>query len=145
MKDRIIQLLNIEGLSASKFADIIGVQRSSMSHILSGRNNPSLDFIQKIMHAFPRINGDWLLSGDGEMIKGQTSGSLFQETIKEEEPLSYQANQPLKQIKKETNEKIEQKNDHISEIESTALSSEKTIEKIVVFYTDKTFKEYNPT
>ncbi len=79
MKDRIIQLLNSEGLSASKFADIIGVQRSSMSHILSGRNNHSLDFIQKIMRSFPHINGDWLISGSGEMSKNQDSSSLFQD------------------------------------------------------------------
>ena len=84
MKDRIIQLLNSEGLSASKFADIIGVQRSSMSHILSGRNNPSLDFIQKIMRSFPHISGDWLIPGSGEMSKKQDSASLFQEVIKEE-------------------------------------------------------------
>ncbi len=144
MKDRIIQLLNTEGLSASKFADIIGVQRSSMSHILSGRNNPSLDFIQKIMRAFPQVSGDWLISGVGEMIKGQVASSLFQEMVKEEDTAPYQVSQPPKLIKKEINEGVPNKADRMPEIEASAFLSGKTIEKVVVFYSDKTFKEYNP-
>jgi len=143
MKDRIIQLLNSEGLSASKFADIIGVQRSSMSHILSGRNNPSLDFIQKIMRSFPHISGDWLISGSGEMSKKQDSASLFQEVIKEEEPAPYQNSQPPK-LKKETPEPSENKPDQMPDLDMSAFLSGKKIEKVVVFYSDKTFKEYNP-
>ena len=143
MKDRIIQLLNSEGLSASKFADIIGVQRSSMSHILSGRNNPSLDFIQKIMRSFPDVSGDWLISGSGEMSKKQDSSSLFQEVIKEEDPAPYQSNQPPK-LKKETPETTENKGDQMPDLDMSAFLSGKKIEKVVVFYSDKTFKEYNP-
>ncbi len=143
MKDRIIQLLNSEGLSASKFADIIGVQRSSMSHILSGRNNPSLDFIQKIMRSFPNINGDWLISGSGEMTKNQDSPSLFQEGIKDEGPVPYQSSQPPK-LKKETSEVAQNKTDQMPSLDASAFLSGKRIEKVVVFYSDKTFKEYNP-
>lgn len=143
MKDRIIQLLNNEGLSASKFADIIGVQRSSMSHILSGRNNPSLDFIQKIMRSFPQISGDWLISGSGEMHKNQESPSLFQEISKEEEPAPYHSNQPPK-LKKEPVETPQSKGDKMPELDMSVFLSGKKIEKVVVFYSDKTFKEYNP-
>lgn len=143
MKDRIIQLLNSEGLSASKFADIVGVQRSSMSHILSGRNNPSLDFIQKIMRSFPNINGDWLISGSGEMTKNQDSQSLFQEVIKEESPAPYPSSQPPK-LKKETSETPKNKLDQMPDLDMSAFLSGKKIEKVVVFYSDKTFKEYNP-
>jgi len=50
-------------LSAATFADIIGVQRSSISHILSGRNKPSLDFILKLLHAYPSVSSEWLLKG----------------------------------------------------------------------------------
>lgn len=56
-------------LNAASFADKIGVQRSSMSHILSGRNKPSLDFILKIYDAFPEINLTWLTLGEGEFLK----------------------------------------------------------------------------
>lgn len=143
MKDRIIQLLNSEGLSASKFADIIGVQRSSMSHILSGRNNPSLDFIQKIMRSFPHVSGDWLLSGNGELSKSQDTSSLFQEVIKEEDPAPYQGSQPPK-LKKESAETAQNKVDQMPDLDMSAFLSGKKIEKVVVFYSDKTFKEYNP-
>lgn len=143
MKDRIIQLLNSEGLSASKFADIIGVQRSSMSHILSGRNNPSLDFIQKIMRSFPHISGDWLISGSGEMSKNADTGSLFQEIIKDEEPAPYQAAQPPK-LKKEVPETPKSNSEPMPNLDMSAFVSGKKIEKVVVFYSDKTFKEYNP-
>lgn len=143
MKDRIIQLLTNEGLSASKFADIIGVQRSSMSHILSGRNNPSLDFIQKIMRSFPQISGDWLISGNGEMHKNQDTSSLFQSLSKEEEPASHQINQPPK-LKKDPIETPQSKGDHMPQLNVSAFTTGKKIEKVVVFYSDKTFKEYNP-
>lgn len=143
MKDRINQLLNSEGLSASKFADIIGVQRSSMSHILSGRNNPSLDFIQKIMRSFPNISGDWLISGSGEMTKNQAPVSLFEEVIKDENPAPYPTSQPPK-LKKDTIESTHNKPNQSPELDMSAFVSGKKIEKVVVFYTDKTFREYNP-
>lgn len=67
MVNRILQILKEENLTASQFADAIDVQRSSMSHILSGRNNPSLDFVHKILKAFPSLNTDWLMFGKGSM------------------------------------------------------------------------------
>jgi transcriptional regulator with XRE-family HTH domain len=67
MVDRITLLLKTRNISASQFADEIGVQRSSISHVLSGRNKPSLDFIQKILVRYPEINPDWLLFGKGSM------------------------------------------------------------------------------
>jgi transcriptional regulator with XRE-family HTH domain len=69
MKDQIIKLMETEGLAPAKFADRIGVQRSSISHILSGRNKPSYDFIMKILSRFPGIDPEWLLTGRGSMIK----------------------------------------------------------------------------
>ncbi len=71
MVNRILKILKEENLTASQFADAIDVQRSSMSHILSGRNNPSLDFVNKILKAFPLLNTDWLMSGTGSMYKSE--------------------------------------------------------------------------
>jgi transcriptional regulator with XRE-family HTH domain len=67
MKERLIQLLDLEQLTPSKFADIIGVQRSSISHVISGRNKPSFDFLQKTLKAFPGLNASWLILGEGTM------------------------------------------------------------------------------
>src|SRR5690554_5028947 len=79
MKDRIQILLDKESLQPSRFAEIIGVQRSSISHILSGRNNPSFDMIQSILKNFPQINPDWLILGEGEIYRATIQKKLFYE------------------------------------------------------------------
>ena len=60
MKEQLIKLINHYGLSASKLADIIGVQPSSISHIISGRNKPSFDFIKALIEKYPEINTNGL-------------------------------------------------------------------------------------
>lgn len=67
MKERIEQFLLSEKISPAEFADKIGVQRSSMSHILNGRNFPSASFIQKMLSAYPDLNARWLLIGQGNI------------------------------------------------------------------------------
>ena len=69
MKDRIILLIKAKNLTAAQFADEIGVQKSSISHILSGRNNASLDFIQKILLCYPEVSMEWLMFGKGPIFK----------------------------------------------------------------------------
>lgn len=67
MKERIIQIMQREGLSNADFAEKIGVSTSSLSHIFNGRNNPSLDVVMRIHKACPYVNIKWLLYGEGEM------------------------------------------------------------------------------
>jgi len=67
--ERIGKIIKENNLSASSFAKMIGVQRSSISHILSGRNNPSLDLLLKIHKAFDYITLEWLILGDNSMEK----------------------------------------------------------------------------
>jgi transcriptional regulator with XRE-family HTH domain len=69
MKDRITLLIKAKNLTAAQFADEIGVQKSSISHIISGRNNASLDFIQKVLVTYPEVNMDWLMFGKGPLFK----------------------------------------------------------------------------
>jgi len=66
MKDRILQIMQLEGLSASEFAEEISILRSTMAHITSGRSNPSLGVCTKIPERFTCINPDWLLFGAGK-------------------------------------------------------------------------------
>jgi len=79
-KDRLKEILDKEDLSASKFAEKIGIQRSSVSHILSGRNKPSLDFVIKVNNAFDDVSLDWLIKGNNAIKTGvkntQTSSHL---------------------------------------------------------------------
>lgn len=69
MKDRINLLIKAKNLTAAQFADEIGVQKSSISHILSGRNNASLDFIQKVLLSYPEVSMEWLMFGKGPIFK----------------------------------------------------------------------------
>ncbi len=64
--ERLEKIMDFYKISASAFADTIGVQRSSVSHVLTGRNNPSLEFVMKVVRSYPDVNLYWLLNGKGE-------------------------------------------------------------------------------
>lgn len=110
---RLKKILEYYDLSASAFAEIITVQRSSISHILSGRNKPSLEFITKVLNAFPDIDLVWILSGVGEFPKQTTSPPPKSEAFIPVEPISSISNK------------------------------ENTIERIVIFYRNGSFKDYS--
>ena len=69
MNKRLQQFLDLENLSPARLADLLGVQRSGVSHILSGRNKPGFDFIQKLLTKFPALSADWFLTGKGKPYK----------------------------------------------------------------------------
>ncbi len=79
MKERIIEFLRAENKTSAQFAEEIGVQPSGISHILSGRNNPSLDFIMKMLEKYRFLSTEWLLFGRGTMYKDSKMQSLFDE------------------------------------------------------------------
>lgn len=62
-KDRLAHILRSKNLTGSQFAGLVGIQPSNVSHLLSGRNNPSLDFLVKLKETFPEYNFDWLIMG----------------------------------------------------------------------------------
>ena len=74
-ESRLQQVLTMEELSPAKFADMLGIQRSGISHLLSGRNNPSFDFITRMLEHFPELNADWLLMGKGKPYKDSSAPS----------------------------------------------------------------------
>lgn len=80
MKDRIKQIIEREEMTQSQFADFIGVNRPTLSHILAGRNNPSMEVVMKIHHSFPKINILWLIDGkgsyEGDAVAEYPAGSL---------------------------------------------------------------------
>jgi transcriptional regulator with XRE-family HTH domain len=139
LKDRIKHIIDSENLTYSKFADIIGVQRSGISHILSGRNNPSLEVIQKILEAFNFINTDWLLFGKGEMVKEIIQGKLFQEDKHSDETIE----EPTENINPISVENLKIESPVVQAINSGEDKSiKKEIERIVIFYKNKSFGEY---
>lgn len=97
-------------LSSSQMADKIGVQRSAISHILSGRNKPSLDFILKVLENFSDVSSEWLLRGQNQ----EVSNAQNQPKIGDEKTLDNQSQN----------------------------TPQKTVEKVLILYTDKTVEEY---
>ncbi|MDG1333538.1 MAG: helix-turn-helix transcriptional regulator [Crocinitomicaceae bacterium] len=75
INDRIRLILKANNLTSSEFADTIGVKRSNLSHVLSGRNKPGLEFLAKIIEAFPNVNASWLLTGT------QRTGDFQEEVV----------------------------------------------------------------
>jgi len=134
MIERILELLREKKLTPSQFADEIGIQRSGMSHLISGRNKPSLEFIMKVLKRFPDVKADYLLYGTTEPILNtrveighdMENSPIVSPTLFDQPELieSKAEPKPLRQVKKE---KLERK-----------------VEKIVIFYNDKTFRDYEP-
>jgi transcriptional regulator with XRE-family HTH domain len=126
--NRIKQLMHDSELSAATFADIIGVQRSSISHILSGRNKPSLDFILKLLHAYPSVSSEWLLKGIAS--KSTPTPRIIQD---EKVPTSLEP-----EIKAASPESKSTPQAHISHKET----SSNDVERVIVCYKDGTSSTY---
>jgi transcriptional regulator with XRE-family HTH domain len=122
IKDRLRMIMDSHKLNAGSFADRIGVQRSNVSHVLSGRNKPSFDFVEKLLSAFPRVSAEWLFTGRQNKSE---SNDLFTEEASVSSPT-------FKLIQEESPVKdLQDKND-------------KRIVKTIVFYADFTFDVFLP-
>ena len=78
MNERLLRFLEAENISQAQFADSIGVARASISHIVSGRNKPGFDFIERTARRYPALNIEWLITGKGKMYSSQEEEeSLF--------------------------------------------------------------------
>ena len=150
MKDRIAHIMRAKNLKATDFAALLGIQPSGVSHILAGRNNPSLEFVKRIKETFPEYNLDWIICGTGPMTTSESFKTAFNETPSQEvvspapprepatlfddvlppeaaeEPLSLQENPPLS-------------SDRVTE----SLASD-GVKRLVVLYEDGTFEQYRP-
>ncbi len=174
INDRIAELIKFLELSPTAFADEIGIQRSGLSHIMKGRNKPSLDVVQKIVTRFPDINLAWLVNGIGNISSSTPSVINLQQkqaqtTLKEpENPFKNTLFDAVPQETKGKEEAPPVKNNgfthedfvvkenpapRMAEKTQTASSQQpfsnippvspgKSIDKILIFYTDNTFEEF---
>lgn len=147
MKERLLQLLDLEHLTPSKFADLIGVQRSSVSHILSDRNKPSFDFLQKTLKTFPGLNAEWLMLGEGPMYEqmGRESSDLFNQDLSL--PLDGAPAEIPETRETEDNTPVESvsENTDNEELKKEALNKEPKVIKVILFYDDDTFHSFIPS
>lgn len=144
-------ILDFYSLNASSFADKIGVQRSSLSHLLSGRNKPSLDFIIKIMDVFPEVDLYWILKGKGTFPKSEMDNKM---PLAPPTPIMDKATEVQKIgiqsdlfSEKKSNEKYQFEEiipNNFSNSKMTATEKPNgEIDRIVIFYKNGTFKTYS--
>ena len=143
MNERIREFLLAENKSSAQLAEEIGVQPSGISHILSGRNNPSLDFVLKMLEKYQFLSTDWLLFGKGTMYKESTMQNLFEDQgIKSEafrdniiETITESADTRLNLTENSDQKVTSSPNKRIENA---------VVKKIVWFYNDNSFEEYYP-
>lgn len=137
LSEKIKHILNQKNISPSLFADEIGIQRSSISHILAGRNKPSLDIVQKIVKRFPDLGVNWIwedqelpkLSDDVTSSPSATKTSILTQKARPVAPVELNTAKGNSHSPVQENV-VQQKRD------------EKLIDRVLVFYSDGTFKEF---
>lgn len=123
-KDRIEQLIKTLGLTARQFAAEIRVQPGTISNMMAGRNNPSLEVMKRIMERYPTLNPEWLIAGRGDMwrsVPGKDAGlfDILPPDPKEKTVRTAQKEEP-----------------------QVVAAPSKQIKNIVVYYTDGTYEEF---
>ena len=123
---RLQKILDFYGVTATLFSEKIAFNRSTISHLLSGRNKPSLEFVMKVLQTYPEVDLYWLLYGKGSFPT----------------PLNKVNTQIKATNKQNTVPGVEAEN---SVFENMALKNSNTsaIERIILCYKDGTFKQYN--
>ena len=168
MRDRIQRIMNEGSFTPSAFADKLNIGRAVLSHILNGRNKPSLDVVTRILETIPDINSDWLLFGVGNMLKKADNSTieteqmhnkayrsdLFDTSIEDHSPAPSKSDDLSAAIdtaqSSEALDKEMQKRENSSVVaEQTPLppvikTASKDISKIIIYYTDNTFQAFNP-
>lgn len=149
MKERIKRIMDNENLTPAKFADQLQINRAVISHILNGRNNPSLDVVTKILSEMDYINPEWLLQGIGSIYKDghapssktQKEQSLFDTDISivpdSEDELEYREENHVKSTKYIDKPPETQ---HLPHMKTT----ERKIRQIIIYYSDNTFETFTP-
>lgn len=145
MNNRLKQFLAVENISQSQFADSINIVRATVSHVLSGRNYPSYDFLKALMTRYPRLNIEWLMFGKGKMYKEpaiseqpRDDASLFDDIPQESTLMDKKFPTTENSI-----ENIKSSNDNTTLTKSSEKSvNQRNISKIVIFFDDGTFQEF---
>lgn len=156
MEERIRKFIEYKGISASELADSIGVQRSNVTHVLKARNKPSFQFIEKMLQVYPELNAKWLLLGTGNMLDTPNKSRTLFDQSTESIPISQPKIEKLEvkpaieepkpiDIKEMENPPVTEKTNTNHELQDQFFSSEKPVERLILFFNDQTFKVYTPS
>lgn len=148
-RDRIEQLMEAEGLNSVQFAGETGIKSATLSHILNGRNNPSLDVLKRILDRYRTVSSDWLFLGIGQMYRQKTQPQTLSLFELNDENSSKSNNYTQKNEPESITEKVPIQQNSLSEPEKVSepmqIISEKSksVNKIIVYFSDNTFQEFN--
>jgi len=160
MIERIQQIMDYENLKPGEFAEQIGINRSAISHILNGRNKPSLDVVNRILTRFDYISSDWLLFGNGEIQKKKVDQhsssnksyqqfSLFDKKQEIEDKENNPQEERIESKLIENNQKLVEKDtpvpaSYLNDYKEIQMPINKKITKLIIFYSDNTFDTFSP-
>lgn len=144
MKSRILKFLSNENKTSAQFAEEIGVQPSGVSHILSGRNNPSLDFVMKMLNRYPGLSTEWLLFGREPMYRRSQNPTLFDDLEADEPVLGSSPEQERANSEISPDILVDVVGKSQGSASDDAVETGAKLEKIVLFYADRSFRVYNP-
>ena len=139
MKDRIAHIIRAKNLTAAEFALRLGIQPSNISHLLSGRNNPSLDFVKKLKETFPEYSLEWIIFGRGPITISEPFAP-----VTPVEPVSsdtYDEN-PVGPMVEET--LFDQPTAEENRLDQPTLTPIATLKQIILVYSDNTFEQIAP-
>ena len=140
MKDRIAHIIRAKNLTAAEFADRLGIQPSNVSHLLSGRNNPSLDFVRKLKETFPEYNLDWIIFGMGPM----TVSEPFVVTSAPAETHAVESKEPEDTPNPSVESHSFSENRSVLSEESPISSLQSGLKQLILVYPDNTFEVLSP-
>jgi transcriptional regulator with XRE-family HTH domain len=153
--ERIREIIYYTGLSNKDFAESISVAPAIISHILSGRNKPSLHIVQQITNVYTNVNFAYLLNGEGDLYSKNVKDSVFspkddnlkgRASAPAADPAPIPEPEPDKEeVKQEANQTKEQDGNQLTNVYTNVNRDKgRTIERVILFYSDKTMEEYKP-
>lgn len=142
MKEKLLELINREGLKPSQLAEILGVNPAGISHILAGRNKPGFDMLQKILRNFPRLNPDWLLLDSDKMYRDESVGNAAPKPSHQPSRSSdlFGSQPTVADAAKNAAAKSPAVESLVPQLHTTS-----NVKRIIILYEDQTFESFTPT
>ena len=150
MREKLLKLMKSEKLSSSRLAEILEIQPSSISHILSGRNKPSYDFLVKILRRFPTLNPDWLLLDAEQMYRSSDNleqrlgGSSQRDSMSQQNTIADMGHLSGNRDKSTDAPKENSTNRPMGNLGNLPVQTKTNadIERVIVLYSDKSFEAF---
>ena len=144
MREKLQKLMSTEQLTSSRFAELLGIQPSGVSHLLGGRNKPSFDLVQKILRRFPHINPDWLILDSEQMYRtdadDQPASTNATENLSSEMAVNGENISATQNIA--FSESSQTSTPGVEQMMARAATAHKNVKRVIVLFDDHTFESF---